>query len=106
MSATAVSAPTNAASGNSPAVAVAPPMTSATPTAIAAVAPSPAPAADAEQVRVGQRVAEHALVAAAGQGEHRADQQPEHDPGQAQLGDDRGLALGQPAVDVHAGDAG
>ena len=56
----------------------------------------------AEQVRVGQRVAEDALVAAAGQGEHRADEQPEHHPGQPELGDDRDLALGQPASS-HAG---
>ena len=57
-----------------------------------------------EQVRVGQRVAEHALVAAAGQGEQAADEQAQHHPGQPQLGDDRDLALGQPAVQVHPGD--
>ena len=40
----------------------------------------------AEQVRVGQRVAEHALVAGAGRRRAiDADQQAEHDPGQADL---------------------
>ena len=51
--------------------------------AITAVTAEPGAGRDAEQVRVGQRVAEHALVAAAGQGQHRADQQRRAPPGAA-----------------------
>jgi hypothetical protein len=41
---------------------------------------------------------------AAGQAEHRADEQRQHNARQPQLGDDRDLALVKAAVQVHAGD--
>ena len=44
-----------------------------------------------EQVRIGQRVAEHALVSGAATGQHGADQGAEHDPGQPELPDDVGV---------------
>ena len=46
---------------------------------------------DAQQVRVGQRVAEHALVAGARTGEEAADQEPEHDARRPDVPQDRPL---------------
>ena len=54
----------------------------------------PGPGGDAEQVRVGQRVAEDALVGGAAAGQHRADEDAEHDPGQPDLPDDRRVERG------------
>ncbi len=47
------------------------------------------PRGDAEQVRIGQRVAEHSLVGGAAASQHRADKRAKHYPGQPDLPDDR-----------------
>ena len=52
---------------------------------------------DAEQVRVGERVAEDALVGRAGEREHAADEQPEHDARRAKLPEDRAVASARDA---------
>ena len=54
--------------------------------------PEPGTGGDAEQVRVDERVAEHALVAGPGERQHRADEPAEHDPRHADLPDDVPLA--------------
>ena len=64
------------------------------------VAPSPAPAATPEQVRIDERVAEHALVARPGERQHRADEPAEHDPRHAHVPDDVPLGLRHAAVDA------
>ena len=56
----------------------------------------PGAGGDAEQVRVGERVAERRLVAAAGRGEDGPDEPGQHDAGQADLGDDGGQWPGRP----------
>ena len=53
----------------------------------------------AEQVRVGERVAEHALVGGAGHREHRPDEEPHDDAREPQLGDDRLLGCREARVD-------
>ncbi len=55
--------------------------------------PEPGPGGDAEQVRVGERIAEDALVRGAGHRQHRADERAEHDARQPDVPEDR--LLGQ-----------
>ena len=55
---------------------------------------------DAEQVRIGERVAEDALVRRAGEREHAADERAEHDPGRAELPEDRLLHRAERRVHV------
>ena len=57
----------------------------------------PGPGRHAEQVRVGERVAEHALVGRARGREHRADEQAEHDPRHPELPEDRRVRRGRAA---------
>ena len=60
---------------------------------------------DAEQVRVGERVPEHALVRAAGERQGAPDQQTERDPRRAHLPDDRRVDRAQRDVEVEPGEA-
>ena len=55
---------------------------------------------DAEQVRVGERVPEDALVRGAGDRQHRADQRAEHDPRQPDVPEDRLLGRRERRVHV------
>ena len=57
-----------------------------------------------EQVRVGERVPEDALVGGAGRGEHGADEEPERDPRRAQLPEDRVLGRRERRLDAEEGD--
>ena len=68
--------------------------------------PEPRAARDAEQVRVGERVAEDALVGGAGDGEHAADERREHDPRRAQLPEHRVLDRVERRVHVQERDVG
>ena len=62
--------------------------------------PEPGAGRRAEQVRVDERVAEHALVAGAGERQHRSDDAAEHDPRHADLPHDVPLGVADAAVDV------
>ena len=53
----------------------------------------------AEQVRIGERIAEDALVGAAREPEHAAHHQPEDDAGQPQLVEDQGVRRTEPVTD-------
>ena len=54
----------------------------------------------AEQIRVGQRIAEDPLVRRPGHGEHGAYEETKHHTRQPQLPDDQSLLMGQAAVQV------
>ena len=62
--------------------------------------PEPGAGRRAEQVRVDEWVAEHALVAGPGERQHRADDAAEHDARHADLPHDVPLGVADPAVDV------
>jgi hypothetical protein len=57
-----------------------------------------------EQVRVGERVPEDALVGRAGRGEHGADEEPERDSGGPQLPENRVLGRRERRLHAEEGD--
>ena len=95
MPATATSEPTNAASGSESTG----PMRAGRAERDRARGAEARAGGGAEQVRIGERVAEHALVGAAGHPEHPADHQPEHDARQPQLVEDERVRRRQAVAD-------